>query len=84
MLSACGGLRDKVPPQPVPDPVIVTRTEVRTICPAEVTAPIAARPAVPDGAELNGNEAGMGWLEAMFARLGLLEDRLADARKECP
>lgn len=64
--------------------MIVTRTiEVRT-CPAEITTPHQARPAVPQGAVIEGNEAGLNWLSSTLAYLGLIEDRLADAAKECP
>jgi hypothetical protein len=42
MLTACASSPSKPPPTRTPDPVIETRTEVRTVCPPEVTAPLAA------------------------------------------
>ena len=73
-----------MPAQPAPAPVIEQRTEVRLTCPAELAAPIAAKPAVPDGAELRGNEAGMDWLATVLAWADALAARWADAREACP
>jgi hypothetical protein len=64
--------------------VIEQRTEVRLHCPAELDAPVAAQPAVPDEAVLNGNEAGLRWLGDALAWARGLADRLEDARKTCP
>ena len=83
MLSACAASQAERP-KAEPDPVIVTRTEVVRVCPAELQAKRPPRPAVPDGAELTGNPAGMDWLNALLAYAGLIEDRLDDAAKECP
>lgn len=82
MLSACAASVSKRAAT-TPDPVIVTRTETRTICPPELRLPLGARP-VPDAdARIDGNPAGMVWLQAILSRLGLVEDRLTDAAKEC-
>ena len=84
MPSACGASAHKPRPKAEPDPVIVTRTEVVRVCPAELTAARPSRPAVPDGAVLTGSDAGMAWLSALIGYTGLLEDRLADAGAQCP
>lgn len=83
MLHACATSRTERPTAE-PDPLIETRTVAKTICPPEVTAALPARPAVPPDAELQGNDAGMGWLSAMLVHLGLVEARLAGAREQCP
>ncbi|MEQ1499159.1 MAG: hypothetical protein ABL914_10895 [Novosphingobium sp.] len=63
--------------------MIQTRTVEVRVCPSELIATRPARPAVPDGAELTGNEAGLGWLAAVLAYTGLVEDRLNDAAAQC-
>lgn len=84
MLAACGSSETEVHSAPAPDPLVVTRTEIRTVCPAELKLPLGARPQVPTDAKVTGNDAGMAWLNAILGRVTLLEDRLADAAKECP
>lgn len=84
MLTACGSSGTKQVRSTPADPVVVTRTEVRTICPAELQLGLEPRPKPAADAQLDGNAAGMAWLTAILARLGLVEDRLADAAKECP
>lgn len=84
MLSACASSQTETRPESAPAPVIETRTEVRLHCPAELDAPIGALPAVPDGAVIEGNETGLGWLGDVLAYARGLADRLADARKSCP
>ncbi len=66
------------------DPVIVATVRTETVCPPEVTSPLAARPALAEGAMLTGNAEGMAWLNATLAFLGLVEDRLGDAKRQCP
>ena len=83
MLSACAASPTERP-QVAPDPVIVTRTEVVRVCPAELISPRPPRPVVPDGAELTGSEAGLTWLTALLGYAGLLEERLTDAAAQCP
>lgn len=83
MLSACASSRNDVRP-PAADPVVTTRVERVPVCPAELTMPLAARPQPVAEAVISGNEPGMAWLTAIISRLGLVEDRLADAAKECP
>ncbi len=63
--------------------MIVTRTVTRSICPPELRLPLGARPVPGAGAQIDGNPAGMAWLQAILSRLGLVEDRMADAAKEC-
>lgn len=84
MLPACASSQTDSPVASTPAPVIETRTEVRLHCPADLTAPIAAMPAVPDGATITGNEAAMGWLGELIAYARGLVDRFEDARKACP
>ena len=84
MLSACGGSAPKPRSLPAPDPVIVTRTVEVRVCPPELQAARPARPLVPDGAMVTGNDAGMDWLVQSQAYTALLEDRLDDAAAQCP
>lgn len=84
MLTACGNSQTDGAMISAPAPVIERHTEVRTVCPAELAAPAPARPQVPDGAELHGNDAGMGWLGDVLAWAGALSGRFEDARKNCP
>lgn len=83
MLTACAASADR-PAPPVADPVIEHRVELRTACPPEVLLPVPPRPVPAAAARIDGNEDGMAWLAAIIATLGLLEDRLADAAKDCP
>ncbi len=71
-------------PAIAPDPLIETRTVVRTVCPPEVTAALPARPQPAPDAIVQGNDAGMGWLSAMLVHLGLVEGRITDAKDQCP
>lgn len=84
MLSACASSAGKAPIDSTPDPVIETRTVTVVHCPPELLIETAPRPVPAAGAKLEGNEAGFAWLRELLARLGLLEDRLADARGACP
>lgn len=83
MLPACGGSGTEAHVASAPDPVVLERTQIRTVCPAELAQPLGERPVPAADAVLTGNAAGMAWLRAMLARLGLLEDRLRDAAEEC-
>jgi hypothetical protein len=64
-------------------PVIEMHTEVRLACPAELEAPVAPAPVVPDDAAVTGNEAGLRWLGDVIAWGQSLLDRLTDARELC-
>ncbi|MFC0686420.1 hypothetical protein [Novosphingobium clariflavum] len=83
MLTACAGSRTEETIASAPAPVIERQIEVRTVCPSEVTAPIAAKPIVPEGAVIEGNASGMGWLGDELAWASGLADRLSDAREAC-
>lgn len=83
MLHACATSPTN-PPSIAPDPLIETRTVVKTVCPPEVTAALPARPVPPEGALLEGNDAGLGWLSELLVHLGLVEGRLTDAKDQCP
>lgn len=83
MLTACAASQtERV--QSAPDPVVRTVVEHRTVCPAELTAPSPAQPQPGAEAKLTGNSAGMAWLSATLAWANLINERLADAAKECP
>lgn len=84
MLPACSSSGAERIVKSAPDPVIETRTVTREVCPVELALPLGERPQPGPGAKLTGNEAGMAWLAAIMARLGLLEDRLRDAAGACP
>lgn len=84
MLTACASSSTEPRPQVSAAPVIETRTEVRLHCPSELDLPIGALPPVPDGAVIEGNEAGLNWLGDVIAYTRGLLDRFADARKVCP
>ena len=84
MLTACAASPSEPANLLPPDPVIETRTVIERVCPAELRLALPARPVLPASARLDGNEAGLGWLAEMLARTGLIEDRIADAAKECP
>lgn len=83
MLTACAALPSERP-KPAADPVVRTVVRTERVCPAELTAPSPAQPQPGADAKLTGNSAGMAWLSAMLAWANLINDRLADARKECP
>lgn len=87
MLTACAGSPNKPAASASsdlgPDPVIASRTVTRLVCPAELALPLDPRPLPAVDARLEGNEPGMAWLRAVLSRLGLIEDRLADAAAEC-
>ena len=84
-LSACSVSRSDAPRSAPPaDPVIQTRTIEVRVCPPELRAARAPRPAPGAGAELSGNATGMAWLNDLLTYLGLVEDRLADAAEGCP
>ncbi len=81
-LSACASAGSS--PEPAAPPVIQARIETRLVCPAELAQPIPAPVATPAGAIIRANEAGDAYLDAKDAREGLLADRLAGAKAECP
>lgn len=83
MLTACAGSPNSRA-QAAPDPVIEIRTQAVPVCPPELLAARPARPAVPAGAVLTGNPAGLDWLAQLVAHTGLVEDRLSDAAAQCP
>lgn len=83
-LHACATSPTKDGPTIAPDPLIETRTVVRTVCPPEITAALPARPVPSADAVVEGNDAGMGWLSALLIHLGLVEARITDAKGQCP
>lgn len=56
----------------------------KTICPAELRQPIPEGPTMPADAVIEAAEDVLQWLAAKFGREVLLEERLRDARSECP
>ena len=83
MLTACAASQNERP-QSAPDPVVRTVVRTERVCPAELTAPSPAQPQPGADAKLTGNSAGMAWLSAVLTWANLINDRLTDARKECP
>lgn len=69
---------------PSADPVVETRVERVVRCPDEVTAPLPPRVTTPAGLVLDLPEHALRWIGARFAREEALEQRLTDARGECP
>lgn len=83
MLTACAGSRTEGAVASTPAPVVQHQLEVRAVCPSEVTAPISAKPTVPEGATIEGNAAGMAWLADALAWASGVADRLSAAREAC-
>ena len=79
MLPACAHS-----PAARPAPIVETRTVTRTLCPIELKLPPPAKPPVPAGAILRGNEAGLAFVAALAGWGDALAARLADAVRECP
>jgi hypothetical protein len=82
-LPACTTSQASKPP-PHFDPVIEQRTEVRTLCPAEIAAAVPDPILVPPGLVLAVPVEVLTWLRAHFARESLLARRLEDAKGQCP
>lgn len=82
-LHACATSPTKGAPTIAPDPLIETRTIVRTVCPPEVTAALPPKPQPDVDAVIQGNDAGMGWLSALLIHFGLVESRINDAKELC-
>lgn len=80
-VSACA--HSPIEPTSQPDPVIITKTEVRMICPGELLLEVPAPPSLPVGASISASAAVMDWLAARFRREALLAERLADASADC-
>jgi hypothetical protein len=83
MLHACATSSNDRPSIEA-DPLIETRTVVRTVCPAEITAALPPRPQPAGDAVITGNETGMAWLSDTLIHLGLVEGRIRDAKEQCP
>tara|TARA_R110002072_G_scaffold300732_1_gene478801 strand:- start:77 stop:373 length:297 start_codon:yes stop_codon:yes gene_type:complete len=83
MLTACATSGDERPAVE-PDPVIETRTEVVTVCPAELQLAIPASPHRPADAVIKASQSMLEYLAQRFSREELLEARLRDAAVECP
>jgi hypothetical protein len=64
-LAACASSPSKPMLTASPDPVIETRIVERTVCPVDITAPLASRPQPADDAVVTGNTAGMAWVSAI-------------------
>lgn len=65
------------------DPVVSTRTVVRTQCPAELASAVPVKPAVPAGAAVEGNPDGLGWIAALGAWGDAIAALFADAARQC-
>lgn len=69
---------------PAADPVVITKVETRVECPAEVTAILPSRVARPAAGTLRGDSATLAWVNGRFRREEALEQRLIDAKTQCP
>jgi len=83
MLTACATSADDRPGIE-PDPVIETKTEIITVCPAELSLAIPASPFLPVDAAIKASKSMLEYLAQRFSREELLEARLRDAAGECP
>lgn len=81
MLTACTSSPTR--PAIAADPIIEKRTVTRTVCPAEVTAPLPPAIAAYVGAAIEAPQAYFDWLTGHLRREKLLADRLTDGAKEC-
>ncbi|MGH7027360.1 hypothetical protein [Brevundimonas sp.] len=85
MLTACATSADRIEPASVPaDPVIETRREVVTTCPAELLNAPAQRPQPAADAVVEYNPAGGAWLAQLIAWGEGAVQALTDARAQCP
>lgn len=82
-LSACTGL-PATRPAIAPDPLVETKTVIKRVCPAEVTAATPAPVAPYAGPAIDVPPEFLTWNSAHFRRESLLSGRLDDARGQCP
>jgi hypothetical protein len=83
-LAACAGSPAKPDLGPAPDPIIERQIVVKPVCPSELRQALPAEPAVPADAVIEASEETLRWLGAVFSRAVLLEERLRDAKADCP
>jgi hypothetical protein len=85
MTSACATSSGTKPLPRDPDPIVETRTVVQRVCPAELLAPVPAKPKRPagDGASLTGDAATLGWIGAIVRWADEIASLLADAKLSC-
>lgn len=83
MLTACAGSPGVKPVPRAPDPVVERELVTVRVCPPEVVAPIAGKPAPPAGAVIEGDSLGLGWIAALGRWGEALAGRLTDAAKQC-
>lgn len=57
---------------------------VKPVCPPELLQPLPAEPAMPADAVIEASESTLRWIGDVFSRVVLLEERLRDAKAECP
>ena len=61
----------------------VVRVETKLICPDELKGKIDDLPDPPEGAKLDGNEAGQNWLSRVWQAAFSYHQTLVDAQKQC-
>jgi hypothetical protein len=83
MLSACATSPTRAPER-APDPIVEHHTEVKPVCPAEVTAALPAPVADYAGAPIDVPAPYLDWLSAHLSREAMLGRRITDALGECP
>ncbi len=66
-----------------PAPAVVVKTQTVTVCPAELAAEPIAPPKVPDGAVINANDQGQGWISALYAYASGMFHTVSDAHSAC-
>lgn len=81
MSAACAS--SPASPPPAPSAIVETTVKTRTVCPAELGAPVPAQPKVPAGAKITANSAGTDWLKAVLDWGAGLSATLNDAKTEC-
>lgn len=82
-LNACASASRPTQLTDAPAPAVVVKTQVVPVCPAELSAEPIAPPKVPDGAVINGNDQGQGWISALYAYASGLYRTLSDAHSAC-
>ncbi|MBA4010781.1 MAG: hypothetical protein C0481_02840 [Phenylobacterium sp.] len=70
------------------DPIVTVDRRTEFVCPTQLDAPIAAKPAPPEGSMLEGSPAALGWVgelarwgDDLAGRISAAQDACRDARK---
>lgn len=83
MIAACESSQATKPLPRASDPIVETVTVEHKVCPAELLAPVPAKPVRPTGGMLEGDAATLGWV-GQLARWGeALRALFTDAAAQC-